>query len=339
MFKEFAKKINEATGGSGEVDLRYKDFFVNARKKHSFEEAEEVFECGTRFSTPDIKNVISEWPKPWVYSRVLLALLVCTFMAYIRAFSMNMDAIFPGLMFLGAMVGPIPVLIFIFECNIPRNISFVSVLYIFFIGGLISLVTTSILVKIFPGGVGDLIPSMVTGITEEVAKVVATYYFIKKFSNKKYILNGLLIGAAVGAGFAVFETAGYLNNALYEVETGFFSSTITISEEGFNQTFFGRSLLSFGGHVAWAAVEGAALSITARKSGGVLRTDNFKDPTFLYFFGICVLLHGIWDTYIPEIIPIIGHLILCLLIWIVILVILNRGLKEIKSLSIHKALG
>ncbi|MFK9090737.1 PrsW family glutamic-type intramembrane protease [Bacillus salipaludis] len=46
------------------------------------------------------------------------------------------------------------------------------------------------------------------GIAEELAKAVTVIYFVRRLKYK-YILNGLLLGAAVGAGFAAFETAGY----------------------------------------------------------------------------------------------------------------------------------
>ncbi|MDE8718608.1 PrsW family glutamic-type intramembrane protease, partial [[Eubacterium] siraeum] len=93
-----------------------------------------------------------------------------------------------------------------------------------------------------------------------------TAYFIQKFKDKRYILNGLLIGGAVGAGFAVFETAGYV----------FQSALIPFNYEGVTTFLFNpnptsplstaifRGMLAFGGHVAWAAVTGAGLMMALK---------------------------------------------------------------------------
>ena len=145
MFSKLTNKIDKSTGGDGKVYFKFRDFFTNTFKKHSFEQAEKVFECGTDKSTPDIKDVAIMWPKPWVFSRVFLALLVCVFLTYGLCKNFEMSVLEPGLMFLGAMIGPIPVLVFIFECNIPRNISLIAVLYIFFVGGILSLLATAVL--------------------------------------------------------------------------------------------------------------------------------------------------------------------------------------------------
>ena len=52
---------------------------------------------------------------------------------------------------------------------------------------------------------------MEAGIVEEVAKLL-TVVVIMRNVRYKYILNGILFGATVGAGFAAFETAGYALN-------------------------------------------------------------------------------------------------------------------------------
>ncbi len=48
------------------------------------------------------------------------------------------------------------------------------------------------------------------GLIEEAAKAIIVAVFLFKSKRSNYILDGLLIGAAVGTGFAAFETAGYI---------------------------------------------------------------------------------------------------------------------------------
>ena len=82
-------------------------------------------------------------------------------------------------------------------------------LSVFFVGGVFSLVVTLFLYSFFPSaGAGPLWGSTLVGLVEELGKVLVVAYYVKR-NNIKYKLNGLLLGSCVGAGFAVFETAGY----------------------------------------------------------------------------------------------------------------------------------
>ena len=150
---------------------------------------------------------------------------------------------------MGAMTVPFALLIFFWEVNAPRNISIFSVVSMFFVGGVLSLVCTLILYNIT--GAGDLSygGAMLVGFVEEAGKIVVVAYYMRK-TNSKYILNGLLLGACVGAGFAVFESAGYAFQCL--LSTGADSAMMDIT--------LLRGVLAVGGHVVWTAIAGAALA-------------------------------------------------------------------------------
>src|SRR5208283_4009246 len=73
------------------------------------------------------------------------------------------------------------------------------------LGGAISLFVTHV--------VGDIatlgwLGHAGAGIEEEIAKLLAVVIVVNN-RRYKYILNGLVFGAAVGCGFAALETAGY----------------------------------------------------------------------------------------------------------------------------------
>lgn len=78
------------------------------------------------------------------------------------------------------------------------------------------------------------------GLIEEVAKAVIVAVFLFKSKKSNYILDGLLIGVAVGAGFAAFETAGYILR--FGMSSGLQAMLEIIKLRGF---------LAPGGHVAW----------------------------------------------------------------------------------------
>src|SRR5699024_5138346 len=114
----------------------------------------------------------------------------------------------PGLIVIGSFAVPFSLLIFFWEIDAPQNINLYEIAVMVFFRGAASFPSTLILHSIFP--VYDLTFSsaIIIGVVEEVGKLAIIIYFINKL-NPKYILNGLLIGAAIGAGFAAFESTGY----------------------------------------------------------------------------------------------------------------------------------
>ena len=116
----------------------------------------------------------------------------------------------PGIMFLGAFAVPLATLVLFFEMNTPRNVSLHMVGTLFLLGAVVSLAVALLgySMPIFQ------LSDMEAGVVEEVAKLL-TVIVVMRSVRYKYILNGILFGATVGAGFAAFETAGYaLNHGL-----------------------------------------------------------------------------------------------------------------------------
>ena len=69
--------LNEYVGGGqNHVELNWKDLFRDVFKRHSEAEAEEIFACGTKNTTPEVSSISSSWPRPWLYSRVFIGFLI-----------------------------------------------------------------------------------------------------------------------------------------------------------------------------------------------------------------------------------------------------------------------
>src|SRR5262249_9764273 len=116
----------------------------------------------------------------------------------------------PGMIMMGSLAVPLSVVVLFFELNTPRNVSFHRVLMLVCMGGVLSLtVSLTGFRAVNLGWMGD----MSAGIIEEVGKLIGVV-LIARGPKYKYILNGMLCGAAVGAGFAAFESAGYAFNFL-----------------------------------------------------------------------------------------------------------------------------
>ena len=339
-------KINSLAGGEGAVDLHIKDLFSDTLRHHTQEETEELFICGTKKTTPAISEIVTDWPKPWLYSRVGLVLFISFALMVFVWKQFGNPNVLPDILFIGSLAMPITVLILFFEMNVPRNISFIQIIKVFVIGGAMSLVVTLFLFAYIPGsGTGELLPSMLTGLIEEIGKAVIVAYFMSKIKGRKWLLNGIVIGGAVGAGFAVFESAGYaLRNGItngfeeyeYCMQNGISEYAISYFYNGFYSQMIDnvkwRAFLSPGGHVAWAAVSGFAIIYAL--DGKDFNWYVLTKPKFLKIFAIPVILHGLWDSNIPYYLPSIlsaslGLIILIVLIWIVLLVFIDRGLHQI----------
>ncbi len=317
--KSFVENINEYVGNTTPADLNWRDLFSNVFTKHTIDEAEDIFTYGTKRTTPMLAEVSGTWPKPWLYSRVF-AVLVATFILLkicVDTFG-NINAL-PGLMAVGAFAMPLTTMILFLEVNAFRNISIFYVAMTFLIGGCASLVATLSLFSIVSPDELDFVGACIVGVVEELGKVVAIYLIIKKLQNCNFILNGLLIGAAVGAGFAAFESAGYAFTSLLQFgDTEYMMNNIYL-----------RAFLSPGGHVTWAAISGAAIMIV--KGNKELSFDVFSDQRFWKLFIIPIVLHSIWDMPIN-----IGNeiclvqLALTAIVWIFVMLLINRGLAEVE---------
>ena len=311
LFNNTTKSIGRLAGNDESLKLNLRDMFSEVFKSHTKDEADDVFIAGTKRTTPHINEVSEEWGRPWVFSRVFLALGI-TFLA----------------LFIGALLVPISGLIFFFESNAFKNISIFDVMRMFFIGGVLSLISTMILYQFVTFstesqyyGIMTITDAFIVGFVEEVGKATVVILFINYLKTNK-ILNGLLIGAAVGAGFAVFESAGYIFRFGFNLVDGVNNITeITIQ----------RGWTALGGHLVWAAIVGAAAVIV--KETNHFEWANIIDKRFIFFFFVAVTLHGIWDTEITLLSSgYLKYILLIIIAWLFIFILMKAGLTQVNQL-------
>ncbi len=310
------ENLDKITGAKSENYVTFKDLFKDTFKKHSEEELDNVFVCGSSSTTPNVKDVNPKKASAWVYFKIFIFFIIAyipTRIGYINYGNLNF---LPAMIMLGAFAVPVTILIFFYEINLFRNIPFYKVIKYFILGGALSLILAILFFSLdINTDISTYSGALMVGLIEEVAKAAIVAFFLFKSKNSNYILNGLLIGAAVGAGFAAFETAGYILR--YGLAGGDAVMLQTIKIRGF---------LAPGGHVAWAAIEGAALMYV--KGFEKLDKKHLNDKRFLLICLISVVEHGIWDMPIevPYYLLPIG---LTVAAWLVIIYFINLGLKQI----------
>ncbi len=327
-----SENLDKITGAKSERYVTFNDLFKNTFKKHTEEDLDEVFVCGSKETTPNVKDIDPRKASAWVYFKILVFFLIAyiaTRIGYINYGNLNF---LPAMIILGAFAIPVTIMIFFFEINLFKNIPFYKVMKYFVLGGALSLLLAILYFDVIPVEQLDYKGAILVGFIEEAAKAVIVALFLFKSKKSNYILDGLLIGAAVGAGFAAFETAGYI------LKFG-----LTGGNAAMLQIIKLRGFLAPGGHVAWAAIEGAALMYV--KGFEKLDKKHINDKRFLLVCLISVVEHAVWDM--PINLPYyIVQITLTIIAWLVIIYFINLGLKqiddaknldkEIKSMKVKK---
>lgn len=313
--------VNHFAGGEGSVRLPVRYLFSETFKKHTEDEAEAIFVCGTPRTTPQLTSAETVWPRPWLYARILAAFAIAFFMLHICCETFANPNAYPGAILMGSFMVPVAVMVFFFELNTPKNISFYTLLKIFLVGGCGSLLLTLFLYEVFPFGNEAYLNAIVISIVEELGKVGIVAYFLSREKDAQYNINGLLVGAAVGAGFAAFESAGYAYRWL-----------ISDGYAGMLDVIFVRAVLAPGGHVVWAAMSGYAIMLVKKHTGRSL-TGFLGQSRFWQIFWMPVAMHAVWDMPIPigqeiYLVPIL----LVILSWVVIFVLINNSLGQLSRL-------
>lgn len=167
----------------------------------------------------------------------------------------------------------------------------VALLRAFLVGGFFSFLIgaslDTVVSLLAPGENGpSLVSYALSGVIEEAAK--ASLVIFLGWHVAKTVRNGLFLGGAVGAGFALFETLGYIDYAptmiggsQAAIGGGFDEFVVTID----------RALTMPLGHPLWAALLGAALFAAAAKTGRFRITLGVLGA----YLGVAVG-HGLWDS-------------------------------------------
>lgn len=305
-----------------------KNLFSQVFKRHTSQERSEILKAGI-VETVELPHISSENLQPWLYSRVFLILLAVFAIFEVCLMSFDNSNMMPVIMLIGSLLMPFSILTLYFELNAYKDISFYSVIGIFLLGGAVSLLFTLFLYTVVPmGDEMNFLTASLISVVEEIGKAVVAVLMIKRHKNAT-VLQGLLIGGAVGCGFAVFESAGYAFNVFLDAHDwnqrlGVYNSLVpwyyqrggyadSLGQMNFN--IFLRAVLAFGGHTAWAAIEGASFANEKKVNGN-----------FIKMFLLCFILHAIWDTDTPAAYLKLGAL--CLAAWYTIIRQINKFVQN-----------
>ncbi|MGV8981445.1 PrsW family intramembrane metalloprotease [Clostridium sp.] len=186
--------------------------------------------------------------------------------------------LFPAIVMLGNFLIPVTYVAFLYQKRTLSNVSMPMTLAGFFYGGFLGVFAAAMLEPIFIHNL-SFSTTMFVGIIEEFAKIVGVLIIFRN-RNHDLQLDGLIIGAAAGMGFAALESSGYAFTTFLK-SGGSVSSTVYIT--------LLRGILSPLGHGTWTAILAAVL---LRESAP--RKFTLNSRVFGAFVTV-VVLHGLWN--------------------------------------------
>lgn len=248
--------------------------------------------------------------------------------------------------------------------NIPRSISLAEVLRIVAVGGVFSLVFTILFEMLNPLQGAQWAP-----VTEGPAKLAIILLLLKK-KNYKYITEGILLGMAVGTGFAIMETLSYVMDSMrtsmvqaailnldliaglllqgnpIEYITAILFDKIGASV-GLSIAIL-RAVNAVAGHGMLAAFYGGGIMLA--KGNHPFRMKHLMDFRFLKYFAIPFLLHFLNNypftrVLFPDItIPIIGTIwsysfVQAAIAVAVFLPLLRQGVNQVVTATLAHNVG
>ena len=186
----------------------------------------------------------------------------------------------PALLLLGAAVVPTAFVTFIAGRRLVFAVGAGTVLLTALVGGVIGVVTAGVLEYNTLQRLGTL-PMLAVGVIEEAAKLIVPAVVLLAVRRNRHPADGLLLGVACGAGFAVLETMGYAFVVLVQSRGDL---------EVVDDLLFLRGILSPAAHMAWTGLAAAALWQAAAQRWHARALGRLA-----LTFVVVVALHTAWD--------------------------------------------
>jgi RsiW-degrading membrane proteinase PrsW (M82 family) len=186
--------------------------------------------------------------------------------------------LFPTVVMIGSFLVPITYVAFLYESQHVSQVKMPTAAMSFVYGGVLGVIAASLLEPLFIRRL-DFATAFVVGLIEEFVKILGVLV-VARHRRHDSELDGLILGAAAGMGFAALESTGYAFTAFLSSQ-GSLSATVGVT--------LLRGILSPLGHGTWTAILAAVLF---RES----KTGRFRiNLRVIGAYLTVVILHGLWD--------------------------------------------
>src|SRR5436309_8800590 len=232
--------------------------------------------------TPPTKN---EQRRGLSWLHVLFTGLVLFVVSTVVMFLTNNPNLYPTVILVGNFLVPVVFVAFLYDHQHLSSMTPETIAKSFCLGGILGVLGASVLESLLlplllnPNQGLSLTGGLAVGLIEEGCKIAAVI-FLARHMHQTTQMDGVLLGAAVGMGFAAFESTGYAFTA-FLLSNGHVGASIA-------ETVL-RGLLAPFGHGVWTAILAAVLFRESRPHH--FRITGLVIVTYLFVS----LLHGLWD--------------------------------------------
>jgi RsiW-degrading membrane proteinase PrsW (M82 family) len=215
--------------------------------------------------------------RTWV--RILLGGLALWVATVVVTFATQNANLIPTIILLGSFLVPVTFVAYAFG-RADEIVTVQRIFSAFVYGGVLGTLGASLLE-------GEFLKSpsagtyIYVGLIEEAVKLAALWLLARGLA-RYTVRDGIVLGAAVGFGFAALESAGYAFNALFTANG---LSLVSLVE-----TQVLRGVLAPVGHGLWTAILGGALFAAAARRGRLRPTG-----AVLGWYLVVAALHALWD--------------------------------------------
>jgi RsiW-degrading membrane proteinase PrsW (M82 family) len=186
----------------------------------------------------------------------------------------------PTIILIGSFLVPVTFVAYAFEHYASDTLSEHTIFVAFVYGGILGVLGASLLETYLLGQ--SNLAYLGVGLIEEGCKLAALWLVARRL-REYHVRDGIALGAAVGFGFAAFETAGYAFNALLTPQGLSLGSLV--------ETQVLRGILAPVGHGLWTGILGGVMFYAAR-GGRKLHVTRGLVGWYL----LVSVLHAFWDS-------------------------------------------
>jgi RsiW-degrading membrane proteinase PrsW (M82 family) len=216
------------------------------------------------------------------WARVLLSGLLLWVATVVITFATGNANLVPTIILLGSFLVPVTFVVYAFG-RADEVLTAQRIFTAFIYGGVLGVLGATVLEAALLQQPSVLSYAGV-GLIEEAVKL-ATLWLLARQLPRYTPRDGMVLGAAVGFGFAALESAGYAFTALF--------GSSGLSLLNLVETEALRGILAPFGHGLWTAILGGVLFATAARSR---RGRPRLTGSLVGWYLLMVLLHALWDA-------------------------------------------
>jgi RsiW-degrading membrane proteinase PrsW (M82 family) len=217
-----------------------------------------------------------------LWARVLLGGLGLWVATVVVTFATGNPNLVPTIILLGSFLIPVTFVVYAFA-RADEVLTAQRIFTAFICGGVLGVLGATVLESALlrqPSGLSYV----GVGLIEEAVKL-ATLWLLARRLPRYTVRDGMVLGAAVGLGFAALESAGYAFTALF--------GSNGLSLLNVVETEALRGILTPFGHGLWTAILGGALFATAARSR---RGRPRLGVALIGWYLLMAMLHALWDA-------------------------------------------